>query len=76
MKGELQAKLISPSRIILIWEVTETPGSVIRLYFNKRLEDLVHIVRIYDVTDIIFNGTNAHHYYEIAVPFTKWLLVC
>lgn len=76
LKGELQAKLISPSRIMLIWEVTETPGSFIRLYFNKRIEDLVQVVRVYDVTDIIFNGNNAHHYYEIAVPFTNgyWVI--
>jgi uncharacterized protein len=71
LKGELQAKLISPSRIILIWEVTDTPGSVIRLYYKKRFEDLVQVVRIYDVTDIIFNGNNAHHFYEIVVPFAN-----
>jgi uncharacterized protein len=71
VKGELQAKLISPSRVILIWEVTETPGSVIQLYYNKRFDDLVQVVRIYDVTDIIFNGNNAHHFYEIAVPFAN-----
>jgi uncharacterized protein len=71
IKGELQAKLISPSRIILIWEVTETPGSFIHLYYNKKIGNLVQVVRIYDVTDIIFNGNNAHHFYEIAVPFTN-----
>src|SRR4051812_21229009 len=35
LKGELQLKLISPSRIMLIWEVTETPVSFFRLYYNK-----------------------------------------
>lgn len=69
LKGELQAKLVSPGRILLYWEVSEVPQKLLNVYFNQQFDDLVQLVRIYDVTDILFNGDNAHHYYEIAIPY-------
>ncbi|ETI67034.1 DUF4912 domain-containing protein [Neobacillus vireti] len=69
LKGELAAKLVTPRKMILFWEVSELPEKIIELFFNCRFENLVPVVRIYDVTDIIFNGKNARHYYEITVPY-------
>jgi uncharacterized protein len=69
VKGELQAKLVSPRKTLLFWEVSEIPEKIISTYFNRRFDELVHVVRVYDVTEINFNGKNAHHYYEIAVPY-------
>jgi uncharacterized protein len=70
-KGELQVKLVTPSKVIVYWEASKIPEKVISLFYNRKVEELVHIVRLYDVTDIIFTGTNAHHYYDIAVPYNK-----
>lgn len=69
LKGVLQAKLVSPRKIILFWEVSNLPQKIIQLFFAKSFKDLVQLIRIYDVTDIIFNGRNAHHYYEIAYSY-------
>jgi hypothetical protein len=69
VKGELQMKLVSPRKIILFWEVSKIPVKVIQLFFNCHLEQLMQVVRIYDVTEIIFNGKNAHHFHEIVVPY-------
>ncbi|HEY2421424.1 MAG TPA: DUF4912 domain-containing protein [Neobacillus sp.] len=69
LKGELQIKLISPRKVIVFWETSEIPRKVIELFFNCKFDDLVMVVRIYDVTDITFNGKNAHFFNEISVPF-------
>lgn len=69
LKGELKAKLVTPRRMILFWDVSELPKKIIELFFNRKFEELVHVVRIYDVTDIVFNGKNAHHFHGISVPY-------
>lgn len=69
LKGELQAKLTSPDRILLFWEVSEIPKKLLKLHFNLLMDELVQVIRIYDVTDLNFTGENAHHFYEIAVPY-------
>ncbi|MFJ5715372.1 DUF4912 domain-containing protein [Neobacillus sp. NPDC093127] len=69
LKGELTAKLVTPGKMILFWDVSELPKKMTELFFNCRFEDLVTVIRIYDVTDITFNGKNAPHFYEITVPY-------
>lgn len=69
LKGELTAKLVTPGKMILFWEVSELPKKMTELFFNYKFDNLVTVVRIYDVTDIIFNGKNARHFYEITVPY-------
>jgi uncharacterized protein len=71
VKGELQIKLINPVKVIVYWEVSKIPEKIFGLFYNKQFMDFVHIVRIYDVTDITFTGENAHHYYDITVPYNK-----
>jgi uncharacterized protein len=69
LKGEMKAKLVSPRKIILFWEVSEIPKKIIESFFSCKFDNLVPFIRLYDVTDLIFNGQNAHHFYEIAVPY-------
>ncbi len=71
IKGELQVKLVTPRKVIVYWEASKIPEKVISLFYNRKFEEMVHIVRLYDVTDIIFTGKNAHYYYDIAVPYNK-----
>jgi hypothetical protein len=71
VKGELQIKLVSPKKMILFWEASDIPKKFIHLFFNRKFEELVQVVRIYDVTDINFNGKNAHHFYEITLPYNN-----
>lgn len=69
LKGELKARLITPRKIILFWDVSELPKKIIERLFNCKFEELVTVFRIYDVTNILFNGKNAHHFIEITVPY-------
>lgn len=69
VKGELSVRLVSSQKIILFWEVSALADTVIESYFDICLSELVSVMRIYDVTDIIFDGKNAHHFYEITVPY-------
>ncbi|MCM2531636.1 DUF4912 domain-containing protein [Neobacillus pocheonensis] len=69
IKGELQMKLVSYRKIILFWEVSEIPTKVIQLFFNLKVDELIQVVRIYDVTEINFNGKNAHHFHETTVLY-------
>ncbi|EKN66264.1 hypothetical protein BABA_16637 [Neobacillus bataviensis LMG 21833] len=71
LKGELKAKLVTPRKIILFWDISELPIKITELFFNRKFEDLIQVVRIFDVTDLYFNGKNAHYYHEIPVPYGK-----
>lgn len=69
LKGELVAKLVTPRKMFLFWEVSKIPQKIIERYFNLSFDRLIPVVRIYDVTDLVFNGKNAHHFFEIVVPY-------
>src|ERR1700719_4186847 len=68
---EMLLKLVSSQKLVLIWNHSDLPKKLIEHYFNRQFEDLVHVIRIYDVSQIIFNGKNAHHFYEIAIPLAQ-----
>jgi hypothetical protein len=76
LKGELKARLITPRKIILFWDTSETPKKIIERFFNRKFEELVTVTRIYDVTNILFNGKNAHHFNELTVPYQSghWII--
>ncbi|NRD80760.1 DUF4912 domain-containing protein [Bacillus sp. BRMEA1] len=63
--------LVSPQKIRVSWPVSELPFNILAVYFQLKAEELVTILRIYDVTDICFTGNNAHSVYEMAVPYQK-----
>ncbi|MEH7332928.1 DUF4912 domain-containing protein [Neobacillus drentensis] len=67
--GELKAKLVTPRKLFLFWDVSNVAKRVIELFTNYKLEEHVADIRIYDVTDLIFNGRNANHFFEITVPY-------
>lgn len=68
-RNVLHAKLVSSNKIELFWNVSELPIKVVHFYFNHQFAELAQVMRIYDVSHIIFNGLNAHHLFEISVPY-------
>lgn len=68
-KGELKIKLVTPEKMLLFWDSSQLPKTIVRLFFSTPFDNLVSVVRIFDVTDVLFNGSNAHHYYELSVPY-------
>ncbi|WP_040208006.1 DUF4912 domain-containing protein [Neobacillus jeddahensis] len=71
LNGELKAKLVTPRKMILFWDVSVIPQKIIELFYGRPFKELVTIVRLYDVTGILFNGVNAHHFNEITVPYNN-----
>ena len=71
IKGELSIKLVSQRKVIVYWEASRFLKQSSPYFIINQLKELVHIVRLYDVTDIIFTGNNAHHYYDITIPYNK-----
>ncbi|WP_251551384.1 DUF4912 domain-containing protein [Neobacillus muris] len=74
--NEIKMRLVSPDKIALFWDTTDLPKKIIQSFFCLRFDDLITVIRIYDVTDINFNGNNAHHFYELAIPYQNgcWLI--
>jgi hypothetical protein len=72
----MQAKLIPPRKAIFFWDSSDLPKQLFKFYFNIRFDDLVPVIRIYDVTQIQFNGKNAHHFYEIPISYQQgyWIV--
>jgi uncharacterized protein len=67
----LEAKLISKHKLFSCWEIAQWQKEQLISYFQDDVNLTVIIFRIYDVTDIYFNGLNAHSYYEFQVPIDR-----
>jgi uncharacterized protein len=76
LQGKMQAELIPPRKAIFFWDSSDLPKQFFQYYFNIRFDELVPVIRIYDVTQIQFNGKNAHHFYEIPISYQQgyWIV--
>jgi uncharacterized protein len=72
----LVTRFISNHKIASSWKIADWQRQFVTSYFNIDRKQLVIVFRIYDVTDIKFNGSNAHTYYEFQLPEDKsyWLI--
>jgi uncharacterized protein len=61
-------KLISPRKIFLFWEIHDVERHLTETYFALPFAEMTQVIRVYDVTGIIFNGNNQHGVYEIVIP--------
>lgn len=75
-KAELFMESISDRKVSLQWQANDLPKKAVNHFFQCDFDELVQVVRLYDVTKIIFNGSNSHHYYEITVSYSQefWLV--
>jgi uncharacterized protein len=64
----LETKLISSEKIFSEWELAPWQIHLLASYFKQDINLNILIFRLYDVTDIIFNGENAHAFYEFQLP--------
>ncbi|MDR3256950.1 MAG: DUF4912 domain-containing protein [Endomicrobium sp.] len=56
-----------PVWIYAYWEISSETTKKLLKQYNENLDTLPVIVRVYDITDINFNGRNAHRYFDIKV---------
>ncbi|MBM7660838.1 hypothetical protein JOC85_001610 [Bacillus mesophilus] len=56
------------STIYVYWEISDIKLSFLQHTFKKGYSQLPKFIKIYDVTSVIFNGSNAHRQCEISLP--------
>ena len=66
-ENDLRIMIQGPTSVHIYWEVTWPLMKILAEYLNTPYEQLNKLLRIYDVTDIWFNGTNAHWYRDVLV---------
>lgn len=70
-ENDLRIMVQGPTSIYVYWEITWPLMKIIAEYLYTPYEQLNKLLRIYDVTDILFNGVNAHWHRDILVQPTK-----
>jgi hypothetical protein len=58
-----------PVMIYAYWEINESKKTEVKERFGKDIfQKIPYILRFYDVTNIDFNGLNAHRFFDIELP--------
>jgi hypothetical protein len=71
LHGEMLAKLVSPRKAIFLWDSSDLPIQLFQRYFQMKFDELVQLIRIYDVTQLQFNGKNATHFFDIPIRYCQ-----
>jgi len=66
-EDRVTAMVVDPENLYVYWEVTDEAIARAREGLGAGGRDAWPNLRVYDVTDRIFDGTNAHHYFDHAV---------
>jgi uncharacterized protein len=59
---------ICPHRLYAYWSFSNTLVKMAEHHFRTKWDALPKVLKIYDVTDIVFCGHNAHRTYEVNLP--------
>ena len=75
-QDRVTAMAVDPERLYVYWEVTDEALERARAGLGPGGRDAWLNLRVYDVTNRIFDGTNAHHYFDHSVSRTdrQWFL--
>ncbi|MGB8931633.1 MAG: DUF4912 domain-containing protein, partial [Anaeromyxobacteraceae bacterium] len=63
----ITAAAVDPDRLFAYWEVTDPAIERARAALGEGGADAWLVLRVYDTTGLIFDGTNAHGYFDHAV---------
>ena len=69
-RDRVTAMAVEPERLYVYWEVTDEALERARAALGPGGRDAWLNLRVYDVTNRIFDGTNAHHYFDHSVSRT------
>jgi uncharacterized protein len=66
----------TPESLYVYWSFSESIKNMAEHHFRTKWEELPDVLKIYDVTDILFYGHNAHRTFEIDLPpmTNNWFL--
>ncbi|PLR76959.1 DUF4912 domain-containing protein [Bacillus sp. V3-13] len=65
---ELVLWIVSADKVYAFWRLSPFIKNLVEQYFDQDYGDFLTVLRLYDITSIIFNGNNAHGYHEMMVP--------
>ncbi|NMD71853.1 DUF4912 domain-containing protein [Bacillus sp. DNRA2] len=63
-EDELSVTILTEEKITVAWRLSEQRMNFVASYFGKPYDSFRTALRIYDITDIDFNGNNAHLFHE------------
>ncbi|MBO8176805.1 MAG: DUF4912 domain-containing protein [Bacillus sp. (in: Bacteria)] len=68
--------LIQPTKAFVYWSISNEVWDTVALYYRELSNEKKLCLRVYDVTNIHFNGSNAHSIFEIPIPphCEEWML--
>jgi hypothetical protein len=69
-QDRVTAMVVDPESLYVYWEVTDTALERARAGLGPGGRDAWLNLRVYDVTNRIFDGTNAHHYFDHSLSRT------
>lgn len=58
----------SPNSLYAYWSFSDSIKNMAEHHFRTNWEALPNVLKIYDVTDILFYGHNAHRTFEVDIP--------
>jgi hypothetical protein len=61
------AMAVDPERLFAYWEVTDDAIARARAELGPAADDSWLTLRVHDVTGILFDGTNAHHHFDVGI---------
>lgn len=66
----------TPESLYVYWSFSESVKNMAEHHFRTNWEELPGVLKVYDVTDILFYGHNAHRTFEIDLPpmTNNWFL--
>jgi glycosyltransferase involved in cell wall biosynthesis len=70
LADQISLSMVRPHLGYICWHVSEESIAVLRQQAEDAFHNSKMVVRIYDVTDIIFDGHNAHMFFDIEVGRT------
>ncbi|MGP4080871.1 DUF4912 domain-containing protein [Pseudalkalibacillus sp. R45] len=65
-----------PESLYIYWDLQSSTRHMVSHHFRKPWSELKKKLRVYDVSDLIFNGHNSHRNIDISLPETtdNWFL--
>ena len=75
-RDKVVAMPIDPERLYVYWEVTDEAIARARAELGRSGDDAWLDLRVYDVTGILFDGGNAHHFSDVGIARSdrQWFL--
>lgn len=67
LKRDMLLNLYSPTVLQVSWELAWTRLVMVASYLRAEQEEVQKVVRLYDVTGIMFTGSNAHSWVDIPI---------